>query len=92
MAECNKLICLLNENMCAELLSLQSQLKEVTSENPHLKDFFRKAASLQSEIQLLAPVVDDFFDEISKAVDTYYASKIAMSECVQRSDFQLGEK
>ena len=73
--------------MHIELSSLQSQLKEVTSENPYPKDFFRKAASLQSEIQLLAPLVGDSFDEISKAVDAYNTSKIAMSECMRWSNF-----
>ena len=50
MAECNELICLPNENICIELSSLQSQLKEVMSKNSSLKDFFSKTASLQSEI------------------------------------------
>ena len=92
MAERNKLICSPNENMCAELPSLQSQSKELTNENPHPNNFFKKAASLQTEIQRLAPIVGKSFDEMPKAVDACHASKIAMSECMRRCDFQLGLK
>lgn len=90
MAECGEIIPLPNETMCAELSFLQTQSKDLTNENPRRKDFFKKAAYLQSEMQRLSPIVGHSFDEITKAVDACHTSKIAMSECMRRCDFQLG--
>jgi len=76
--------------MYTELSSLQSKLKELMNENLCPKDFFMKAATLQKDIQRLDPEVGESFIEISKAVDAYHTSKIAMSECMNKCDFELG--
>ena len=92
MAESNLTTSLPDENMCSELSSLQSKLKQLTNENPRPTDFFKQAAILQEGMQRLGPLVAESFSEMSKAVDGCHASKIAMSECLRKSDFQLGLK
>jgi len=92
MAELNETISLPNELMYTELSSLQSQFKELKNENPRPNDFFRKAASLQKEIQRLSPLVQDSYNEITIATDAYHICQIAMKECMQSNNFDQGLK
>ena len=92
MEEFNETALLPNESVRAESSSLQSQLKELANEQPHLKYFFRRVAPSQNEAQHLAPMAGDSFSGAPKAVDTRHVSKIAMSERARRSDFQQGLK
>ena len=78
--------------MYTELSSIQSQLKELKNENPRPNDFFRKAASLQKEIQLLAPLVEESSNKITIAMDTYHVCQVAMKECVLCNKYDEGLK
>ena len=90
MADLNQSISLPNELMCTELSSKQSQLKELKNENPRPNDFFRKAASLQKEIERLAPLVEESYNEITIATDAYHVCQVAMKECMQYNKYDEG--
>ena len=72
IAYLNESISLPNELIYTKLSSMQSQLKELKNENPRPNDIFQKESSLQKEIQLLAQLVEESYNEITIATGAYH--------------------
>ena len=83
MVDTNETISIPNQNTVAELSALQTELKILCSQKPTPHDFFRKAASLESRIKIIQPIVESAYADIILASDAYCSCAMGMKQCME---------